>query len=90
MILPYEQNYLFFPTAFDLPQIQPEHAIEFIIDSSLEYGYDSPTDYYTDFFVQILHDLPSLGEENTIDALEWTAPIYKEVAELFQEELNAR
>jgi tetratricopeptide (TPR) repeat protein len=90
VIVPYEQNYLFYPTAFDLPQLQPEHASEFIIDSSLEYGYDSPTDYYTDFFIQILHDLPMLGGESTIDTIEWSAPIYKEVAELFQEELNSQ
>lgn len=88
VIVPYEKNYLFFPTAFDLSQLQPEHAIEFIKDSSLEYGYDSPTDYYTDFFVQILHDLPRLGDENTIDTIEWPAPIYREVAELFQQELE--
>ncbi|MDF2857516.1 MAG: hypothetical protein K0Q87_3367 [Neobacillus sp.] len=90
VIVPYEQNYLFYPTAFDLPQLQSEHASEFIIDSSLEYGYDSPAEYYTDFFVQILHDLPMLGSEKTIDTIEWPAPIYKEVAELFQEELNSQ
>jgi hypothetical protein len=90
VIVPYEQNYLFFPTAFDLPQLHPDLAIDFIVDSSLEYGYDSPTEYYTDFFIQILHDLPMIGEENAVDTIEWPAPIYKEVAELFQDELKSQ
>jgi SEC-C motif len=90
VILPYEQKYVFFPTAFELPELEPELGIGYIKDSSLEFGYESPSEYFTDFFLQILHDLPMLGAGNSIDTLEWPAPIYKEVAEIFQKELESR
>lgn len=88
MMMPFDQNYVFFPSPFDLPDLQPEEAFEFIEDSSLEAGYDSPQEYLTDFFMEVLNELPMMGVRVNIDELEWPAPVYKEVAEIFQRRLG--
>jgi hypothetical protein len=89
IMLPYEQNYLFFPTPFDLPDLKPDDAFAFIVVSSLEEDYDSPQEYLTDFFLEVMHELPLVGGFVDIDLLDWPAPIYKEVAHIFKQKLES-
>jgi len=88
ILLPYEQNYVFFPSPFDLPDLKPEHALSYIEDSSLDADYDSPQEYLTDFFMEVLSELPMVGGLLEVDEMEWPAPIYKEVADLFKKKLE--
>jgi hypothetical protein len=87
IIVPYEQKYLFFPSLFDLPDLKPEHGFSYIEDSSLDAGYDSPQEYLTDFFLEVLSELPMIGGMLEIEEMEWSAPIYKEVADIFKAKL---
>jgi uncharacterized protein YecA (UPF0149 family) len=87
ILVPYEQNYVFFPTPFDLPDLKPEQAFSYIIESSLDAEYDTPQEYLTDFFLEVLSELPEVGGLLEIDEMEWPAPVYKEVASLFKEKL---
>lgn len=87
IIMPYEQNYLFFPSPFDLPDLKPEHGFSYIEDSSLDADYDSPQEYLTDFFLEVLSELPMIGGMLEIEEMEWSAPIYKEVADIFKAKL---
>ncbi|MFF2449003.1 YecA family protein [Neobacillus sp. NPDC058068] len=89
MIVPYEQNYLFFPSPFDLPVLKPEHAFSFIEDSSLDADYDSPQEYLKDFFLEVLSELPIIGGMLEIEEMEWSKPIYKEVADIFKAKLES-
>ncbi|MGG1676487.1 SEC-C metal-binding domain-containing protein [Neobacillus sp. NRS-1170] len=89
ILVPYEQNYVFFPSPFDLPDIEPEHAFQYIEEGSIEADYDSPQDYLTDFFMEVLNELPMIGGLLDIDEMEWPAPIYKEVADIFKNRLEA-
>jgi uncharacterized protein YecA (UPF0149 family) len=89
ILLPYEQNYVFFPSPFDLPDLKPEYAFTYIVESSLEADYDSPQDYLTDFFLEVLSELPLVGGLLDIDEMDWPAPIYKEVAVIFKQELES-
>ncbi|MCL6570368.1 MAG: SEC-C domain-containing protein [Bacillus sp. (in: Bacteria)] len=88
ILVPYEQNYVFFPTPFDLPDLTPDQAFSYIEDSSFEAEYESPQEYLTDFFLEVLSELPMVGGLLEIDEMEWPAPIYKEVADLFKEKLT--
>ncbi|MDN3019039.1 SEC-C metal-binding domain-containing protein [Paenibacillus sp. BSR1-1] len=89
ILMPYEQNYVFFPSPFDLPEIEPEHAFQYIKDGSKDEDYDSPQEYLTDFFMEILSELPMIGGLLDIDEMDWPAPIYKEVADIFKNRLDA-
>ncbi|EKN71374.1 hypothetical protein BABA_01790 [Neobacillus bataviensis LMG 21833] len=88
ILLPYEQNYVFFPSPFDLPDLKPEHAFSYIVESSLDSDYDSPQEYLTDFFMEVLSELPMIGGLLEVDELDWPAPIYKQVADQFKEKLE--
>jgi hypothetical protein len=89
IMLPYEQNYVFFPSPFDLPDLKPEYAFTYIVQSSLEADYDSPQEYLTDFFLEVLSELPLVGGLLDIDEMDWPAPIYKEVAVIFKQKLES-
>lgn len=89
IMLPYEQNYVFFPSPFDLPDLKPEYAFTYIVQSSLEADYDSPQEYLTEFFLEVLSELPLVGGLLDIDEMDWPAPIYKEVAVIFKQKLES-
>ncbi|MBO0959076.1 SEC-C domain-containing protein [Neobacillus sp. MM2021_6] len=88
ILLPYEQNYVFFPSPFDLPDLKPEQAFSYIKERSLNSDYDSPQEYLTDFFMEVLSELPMIGGLLEVDELDWPAPIYKQVADQFKEKLE--
>jgi tetratricopeptide (TPR) repeat protein len=88
IIVPFEQNFVFFPAPFDLPDLSPEDAFEFIESSSLRAGYESADEYFTDFFIQVMNELPMMGGLVDIENMDWPAEIYKEVAEIFQQRME--
>ncbi|MFZ7943835.1 SEC-C metal-binding domain-containing protein [Neobacillus sp. 19] len=88
ILLPYEQSHVFFPSPFVLPGLKPEHGFSYIEDSSLDADYDSPQEFLTDFFMEVLSELPMIGGLLEINDLAWPAPIYKEVADLFKEKME--
>ncbi|MFL6517627.1 MAG: SEC-C metal-binding domain-containing protein, partial [Bacillus sp. (in: firmicutes)] len=90
ILVPYENNYVFFPAPFDLPDLDPEDAFSYIEVSSLDTDYDSPQAYLTDFFLEVLSELPMVGGLLDIDEMDWPAPIYKEVAEVFKQKLESQ
>jgi tetratricopeptide (TPR) repeat protein len=88
IILPYGQKHVFFPAPFDLPDLDPEFAFDYIKQQSKEKGYDLPEDYLTDRFIEIMNELPMISQHVEIEDFEWPAPIYQEVAEIFQRRLT--
>lgn len=89
ILVPYEQNYVFFPSPFDLPDLKPADAFTYIEASSLESDYDSAQEYLTDFFLEVLSELPMVGNLLDIDEMDWPAPIYKEVADTFKQTMES-
>ncbi|MFL6561399.1 MAG: tetratricopeptide repeat protein, partial [Bacillus sp. (in: firmicutes)] len=89
IIVPYDQHYVFFPAPFDLPDLIPEDAFTYIEVCSLEADYDSPKQYLTDFFLEILSELPIIGGLLEIDNMDWPAPVYKDVAHIFTQRLES-
>ena len=87
ILVPYDQSYVFFPSAFDLPELMPEHAYSYIEDCSINNEYDSPQEYLTDNFLEVLSELPMIGGLLEIDEIEWPAPVYKEVVDILREKL---
>jgi tetratricopeptide (TPR) repeat protein len=87
ILVPYDQSYVFFPSAFDLPELIPEHAYSYIEDCSINNEYDSPQEYLTDNFLEVLSELPMIGGLLEIDEIEWPAPVYKEVVDILREKL---
>lgn len=85
ILVPYGQNYVFFPSAFDLPELTPEDAFSYIKDCSLNADYESPQEYLTDFFMEVLSEIPMIKGVLDVDAIEWPAPVYKEVVDLYRE-----
>ncbi|PLS04349.1 SEC-C metal-binding domain-containing protein [Neobacillus cucumis] len=88
ILLPFEQKYVFFPSPLELPDLKPDLAISYIEDSSMDADYDSPQEYLTDFFMDVVSELPMVGGLLEVDEMDWPAPIYKEVANLFKEKLE--
>jgi tetratricopeptide (TPR) repeat protein len=84
ILVPFDEGYVFFPSVFDLPELSPELAVSYIKNSSVSAEYDSPQEYLTDFFLEVLSELPMLGGIFEIDNLEWPAPVYKEVVDIFR------
>jgi len=90
IMVPYNQHYVFYPSPFDLPDLKPEDAFTYIEASSIEAGYDLPQEYLTDFFMEVLSDLPMISSGLLdIDSMNWPAPVYKDVASIFERELKA-
>jgi tetratricopeptide (TPR) repeat protein len=87
ILVPYDQSYVFFPSAFDLPELTPEHAFSYIEECSMNAEYDSPQEYLTDNFLEVLSELPMIGGFLEIDEIEWPAPVYKEVVDILREKL---
>ncbi|MGG3563730.1 SEC-C metal-binding domain-containing protein [Neobacillus rhizosphaerae] len=89
ILVPNDQSYVFFPSAFDLPEIKPEHAFSYIEDCSMNAEYDSPQEYLTDNFLEVLSELPMIGGLLEIDEIEWPAPVYKEVVDILRGKLDS-
>lgn len=89
MLVPFGQNFAFFPAPFDLPDLKPEVAFSYIEDSSIAADYPSPQQYLDDFFIEVLSELPMVGGLIETDDIEWPAPVYKEVADLFKAQAEA-
>ncbi|MCQ6278711.1 YecA family protein [Bacillus sp. EB600] len=88
ILLPYDQKYVFFPAPFDLPDLAPESVTEFIKDTMLEADYDDPQEFLTDYFLEMMYELPTIDLNVEIDDMEWPDPIYQDVAELFRAEFE--
>jgi tetratricopeptide (TPR) repeat protein len=88
ILLPFDQKFVFFPAPFDLPSLASEDAAEFIRQAYAESNYKNRYEFMTDFFMELMYDLPEVGARTEINEMEWTDPVYKEVAELFQSELE--
>ncbi|MDQ0199053.1 SEC-C metal-binding domain-containing protein [Neobacillus ginsengisoli] len=89
ILLPFEQKYVFFPAPFDLPDLSLEQAIDFIRTKSKHASYKSPEAFLTDFFMEIMSDLPTVGGIVDTEEMEWPALVYKEVADRFQQRLES-
>lgn len=88
ILLPFDQKFVFFPAPFDLPSLDSESAAEFIRQAYSESNYDNQNDFMTEFFMELMYDLPEVGAHYEINEMEWTEPVFQEVAELFQTELE--
>jgi tetratricopeptide (TPR) repeat protein len=88
LLLPYEQNYVFFSGPFELKSVPSEKAVTFIKNESLEAGYDLPQEYLTDFFIEVMNELPMVVQTIDLDSMDWPAPIYQKVAVIFQEKFE--
>jgi hypothetical protein len=88
-LLPYGQKYVFFPGPFDLPELPMVHGIDYIKQKSLIAAIQSPQEFLTEFFMEIMKDLTTLGGMVDIESMEWEKPIYKEVAELLKRNLES-
>ncbi|WML54726.1 SEC-C metal-binding domain-containing protein [Neobacillus sp. PS3-12] len=88
ILLPFDQKFVFFPAPFDLPSLDSESAAEFIRQAYSESNYDNRNDFMTEFFMELMYDLPEVGAHYEINEMEWTEPIFQEVAEIFQTELE--
>jgi tetratricopeptide (TPR) repeat protein len=88
ILLPFDQKFVFFPAPFDLPSLDGESAAEFIRQAYSESNYDNRNDFMTEFFMELMYDLPEVGAHYEINEMEWTEPVFQEVAELFQTELE--
>lgn len=88
-LIPYDQKYVFYPAPFDLPEVPLNQAIDYIKQKSISAGYEYPQEFLTDFFMEIMKDLPGIGGMVDVDGMQWESPVYKEVAEIFQENLES-
>ncbi|PGV51512.1 SEC-C metal-binding domain-containing protein [Bacillus sp. AFS037270] len=88
ILLPFEHQYVFFPAPLELEGLKPELAISYIEDCSFEEEYDTPQEYMTNLFMLVLSELPMVGGLVEVDQMDWPAPIYKEVADLFKDKLQ--
>lgn len=84
MLLPYDQNFVFFPGPFEMKDVSVVKAVDLIENNSLDAEYDSPQEYLTHFFIETVNELLMVGQDVDLDGMDWPEPIYQEVAEIFQ------
>ena len=89
-LLPFDQKYVFFPAPFDLPELPLVQGIDYIKQKSLIAGNQSPQEFLTEFFMEIMKDLTMVGGMVDIDSMDWQKPIFKEVAELLKRNLESQ
>ncbi|MEH7491288.1 SEC-C metal-binding domain-containing protein [Neobacillus niacini] len=89
ILLPFNEKYVFFPAPFELPDLPVYQAIDYIKQKSLIADYESPQEFLTEFFMEIMVDLTKIGGMVEIDNMEWQSPVYKEVAELFKRSMES-
>jgi tetratricopeptide (TPR) repeat protein len=88
ILLPFDQKFIFFPAPFDLPNLDFEDATAFIKQAFTESNYEDLKEFQIDFFMEMMYDLPEVGVRSELKNMEWTDPVYLEVAGLFQSELE--
>lgn len=88
ILLPFDQKYVFFPAPFDLQNLPIENAAVFLNKVFKESDYENHQEFLTDFFLEMMYELPEVGGRYEINEMEWSEPVYQDVAELFQEELE--
>ncbi|MFP7297253.1 SEC-C metal-binding domain-containing protein [Neobacillus niacini] len=89
-LLPFGEKYVFFPGPFDLPDLPVVQGIDHIKQKSQIGGIQSPKEFLTEFFMEIMRDLTMVGGMVDIESMEWQKPIYKEVAELLKTNLESQ
>lgn len=88
-LLPFGQKHVFFPAPFDLPDLPLNQALDYIKQKSLMAEYNSPQEFLTDFFMEIMKDITNIGGLVDIENIEWQLPVYKEVAEILKRSLES-
>ncbi|WP_160722677.1 SEC-C metal-binding domain-containing protein [Bacillus sp. USDA818B3_A] len=88
ILLPFEQKNVFFPSLLELPGLNADLAFSYIEDNSFDYDYDTPQEYLTDYFMEVISELPMVGGLLEVDEMDWPAPIYREIALLFKEKME--
>jgi hypothetical protein len=89
LALPFEQQYVFFPFAFqvtDKVEVGFEDFIQKLFKSS---GYDDFTEYMIESFIEILNMVPYSQGMVDVNEMDWEEPIYLEVAEQYIEAMKA-
>jgi hypothetical protein len=89
ILLPFNEKFVFFPAPFELPDLPVYQAIDYIKQKSFIADYESPQEFLTEFFMEIMVDLTKIGGMVEIDNMEWQSPVYKEVAELFKRSMES-
>lgn len=88
LILPYEQQYMFYPSPFQVPD--GVNDFEGFIDQSFaDSGYDDFQEYLTDSFIEVMNYAPYSDGMVDTNQIEWGNPVYKQVAESFQQEMES-
>jgi hypothetical protein len=88
MLLPYEERYLPYPSIFDIEKEDADRIARFLRDEFSQSGYETPEAYLSDYFIEILNMLPVMAQEIEIDDYQWSQPLHKEVARIFNEKIT--
>lgn len=87
-LLPYGATHTFFLTFFDIPKNNASTLEEFLESEYFFSEEEDPEQFLKENFFSLFLQLPLMINPISVEQLPWEKPIYKEVAELFEEMLE--
>lgn len=84
-LVPFGQEWIFFPTVFDLEGEKDEREEKFLQVEFQQSGYDNPIEFLTEEFLDLMNELPFAMIGYGADDFEWPSEAHKRVAIIFEE-----
>lgn len=88
-IVPYREEWIFFPTFFDLEGESDQRDEEFIKQEFAESKYDDPIEFLKNQLLYVMNEIQFLSAEVNIDNFNWPLPVHKVIAELLVQEFKS-
>lgn len=88
-IVPYREEWIFFPTFFDLEGESDQKDEEFIKQEFADSKYDDPHEFLKDQLIFLMNEIQYLSVEVKADNFRWPLPVHKIIADLLVEEFKS-
>lgn len=87
-LVPFGNEWTFFPTAFDLEGETDDKDEQFIKDRFSASDYDEPIDFLADEMIYMMNELPYASFEYGASDFKWSNESHRAVAELYESEMK--
>jgi uncharacterized protein len=89
ILLPYGQNYYFFPRYFNLPKDSVSYYERYVKTEFAVSGYDDEKEFLIDYFLELMNHSPEADEKIDIHSIEWKQDSHRKVASMFEEKMES-
>ncbi|WP_442596296.1 SEC-C metal-binding domain-containing protein [Neobacillus sp. D3-1R] len=90
MVLPFQDNFSFFPGPYPFGRLEASDCMNYVKDQ-FEYSsqaYETVDEFLAEEFLELLDMMPHLGGDGITESFDWPLPIHQDVADLFIEKME--